>query len=264
MGVTVFSLCYLAWGQTMVWVITVRDLLHKDLCMNVVFIVPTLQQATVHSCLCCRLLDTQANLVQSLVGTLLLCPCSWCTQGFVFGLQESVSPVLWNFCSRISLAFNVKFWVFPLPDLQDDKSVVGPRTFLTVCKFLWHNCSAVCGSSAQQLYGGANGNLLQEGLRHTLCAPGPLQPEALFLFQVTADTCLCMTHSNTQRQVWLSLCGVSGSWWMQGFVWALNISQSILMEFLSSPLYLIGLFVYSFTNTALSWLLQTVLIVTPL
>ena len=52
------------------------------------------------------------------------------------------------------------------------KSVVGPRTFLTVQEFLWYNCSTVCGLSAWRLYGGLNGNLLQEGLCHTLRVPG--------------------------------------------------------------------------------------------
>ena len=35
-----------------------------------------------------------ASLGQSLVRSLLLSPGSWCTQGFVCALQESVSPVL--------------------------------------------------------------------------------------------------------------------------------------------------------------------------
>ena len=30
-------------------------------------------------------------------------------------------------------------------------------------RFLWYNCSALCGSSAWQLYVGAHGDLLQEG-----------------------------------------------------------------------------------------------------
>ena len=34
---------------------------------------------------------------QFLVGSLLLFPGTWCTQGFVCALQESVSPVLWKF-----------------------------------------------------------------------------------------------------------------------------------------------------------------------
>ena len=35
-----------------------------------------------------------ACLGQSLVGSLLFSPGSWCTQGFVSALQESISPVL--------------------------------------------------------------------------------------------------------------------------------------------------------------------------
>ena len=34
---------------------------------------------------------------------------SWCTQGFVCALQESVSGVLWKFYNQITLAFKVKF-----------------------------------------------------------------------------------------------------------------------------------------------------------
>ena len=40
--------------------------------------------------------------------------------------------------------------------------------------------------------------------------PGLLHPEPLPLQQATADPYLHRRHSNTQRQVWLSLCGVSG------------------------------------------------------
>ena len=39
----------------------------------------------------------QASLDQSLVWWLLLSPESWCTQGFVCALQESVFPVLYKF-----------------------------------------------------------------------------------------------------------------------------------------------------------------------
>ena len=58
---------------------------------------PTLQQATADPCLCQRLLDTQASLGQSLVGSLLLSPGSWWAQGFVCASQESVSPALCKF-----------------------------------------------------------------------------------------------------------------------------------------------------------------------
>ena len=40
---------------------------------------------------------SQASLGQSLVGWLLLSPGSWCTQDFVYALQESVSSVLCKF-----------------------------------------------------------------------------------------------------------------------------------------------------------------------
>ena len=40
---------------------------------------------------------SQASLGQSHLGSLLLCPGSWCTQGFVCVLQESVSPVQYKF-----------------------------------------------------------------------------------------------------------------------------------------------------------------------
>ena len=68
-------------------------------------------------------------------------------------------------------------FLVPLPDPQVGKSLVGPRTFLTVQEFLWYNCSSVCGSSAWRLCGGANGNILQESLCHMLHDPDLLQPE---------------------------------------------------------------------------------------
>ena len=91
---------------------------------------------------------SQASLGQSLVGSLLLSPGSWCAQCFVCALQESVSPVL--------------------------------------CKFWW-------------LYGGVNGDLLQEGLHHTqvCCTQSPYPCGSPLL-----------THTSSGD----SLCGVSGSW----------------------------------------------------
>ena len=53
---------------------------------------------------------SQASPTQSLVGTLLLSPGSWCTHGFHCALQESVSSVLWNqVCNQVPLASKVKF-----------------------------------------------------------------------------------------------------------------------------------------------------------
>ena len=72
-----------------------------------------------------------ASLGQSVVGSVLLSPRSWCTQGFVCALQDSVSPVLCKFYNQIPLASKVKFpWVFsPFLDLLVGKSVVSPITF---------------------------------------------------------------------------------------------------------------------------------------
>ena len=128
---------------------------------------PTLQQATAHPCLCPPTPPpeppghSRASLCQSLLGSLLLSPGSWCAEAFVCAIEESVSPVLF------------KFW--------------------------W-------------LYGGVNGDLLQEGLCHTqVCC--------------TQSPCLCgkplLTHTSvgdiqTLIGRWLSLCGVT--WCTQGFV----------------------------------------------
>ena len=76
---------------------------------------------------------SQASLAQSFVGTLLLSPGSWCTQGFVCALQESVSPVLYKFYNQIPLASKVKFSggsqsLCQIPRLGN----LGPRAFLTV------------------------------------------------------------------------------------------------------------------------------------
>ena len=100
-----------------------------------------------------------ASLGQSLVGSLLLSPGSWCAQGFVCAIQESVYPVL--------------------------------------CKFCW-------------LYGGVNGDLLQEGLclSQVCCAQSPCPCSCPLLS--------CTSTGDTQKQFCLSLFGVSGSWCTQG------------------------------------------------
>ena len=68
----------------------------------------------------------------------------WCSQGFVRALQESVPPVLWKFCDQTHCLQSQIAWGFsvPLPRSQVGKSVVGPRTFLTLQEFLWYNHSA--------------------------------------------------------------------------------------------------------------------------
>ena len=138
---------------------------------------------------------SQASLGQSLVGTLLLSPGSWCTPGFFCAFQESVSPVL--------------------------------------CKFWW-------------LYGEVNCDLLEESLCHTqVCC--------------TQSPCPCgrplLTHTSagdTQTQLWLSLCGVSGSWCTQGLVRVRVIASLACKGFYSKldfalPTILLGLILCSLT-----------------
>ena len=68
------------------------------------------------------------------------------------------------------------------------------------------------------------------------------------LFKFTADLCLHRRHSNTQIQVWLSLCRVSGSWCAQGFfepseglwrVWGFDSKCDSAL-----PIILLGLLLY--------------------
>ena len=125
---------------------------------------------------------SQASLGQSLVGSLLL--SSWVlvhTRFCLYPLRICFpSPVLSSIIKSTGLQSQI-LWEFsiPLPDPQVGKSVVDPRTFLTVWEFLWYNCSAFCRSSAQWLYGGVNGDLFQEGLWHRVCDSSPARAPAL-------------------------------------------------------------------------------------
>ena len=60
-----------------------------------------------------------------------------------------------------------------------------------------------------RLYGGVNGDLLQESLCHTqvCCTQSPCPCGRPLL--------TCTSAEDTQTQFWLSLCGVSGSWCIQ-------------------------------------------------
>ena len=140
---------------------------------------------------------SQASLAQSLVGSLLLSPGSWCTQGFVCALQESVSPVLWKFCNQIPLAFKVKFpggsqSLYQIPRLGN---LLWALELLQQCEHFFRIIILQCVGC---LLGG-----FMVGLNP--CLPGLLQSELLSPQQATADPCLCRRHSNTQRQAWLKL-----------------------------------------------------------
>ena len=140
MAKAVLPPCCFTWGQTMVGIMKIMATSFKMTCAcTVVFSALTLQQSTGPTPLLETPGHSQANLVQSLVGTLYLSPGSWCTQSFVCTLQASVSPVLWKFCNQIQLASKLS----PFARSPGRESVVGTRTFLTVWEFLWYNCSAV-------------------------------------------------------------------------------------------------------------------------
>ena len=107
-----------------------------------------------------------------------LCHPRVCFPSLVEILQSNPTSLQSPICCMFSV---------PLSDLQIGKSAVVLRTFLTEWEFLCYNCSAFFDSSAWWLYGGVNGDLLQEDLCHTLCDPGLLQPVSLSLWQTTAD-----------------------------------------------------------------------------
>ena len=83
-----------------------------------------------------------------------------------------LAPVLWKFCNQILLNFKVRF--------------PGDTLFLYWISRLWSQCksffvynwSPVHGSSIWWLYGGANSDLLQDGLHHIPRLPG-LMPVTL-------------------------------------------------------------------------------------
>ena len=145
---------------------------------------------------------SQANLAQSLVGSLGLSPGSWCTQGFVCALQQPVSPVLWKIGNRIPLAFQVKFSGASQSLCQISRlgNLLWALEFLQQCEnffsiIVLQFVGCLLGGSMVEL------SLFQEGFWHTLCLPGLLQPEPLSPRQVTADPCLHRRQSYTQRQV---------------------------------------------------------------
>ena len=136
-----------------------------------------------------------------------LCPPRVCFPSPVSSVIKSYglpSQILWRFS-------------VPLPDLQVEKSVMGPRTLLTVGEFLWYNCSAVCGCL---LRGCMVGLMATSSMRAyaTICVTQVAAPRAP---APAAGHCGPVPPQESQTQVWLGLCGVSGSWCTQGFVWTL-------------------------------------------
>ena len=107
MGKAVFSTYCLTWGQTIVEVMKIMATTLKMSHAHTAWL-----SAPHHAAGHCWPTPLQeipghlgASLGQSLVGSLLLSPGSWCTQGFVCALQESVSLVLckfWWLCGGVN------------------------------------------------------------------------------------------------------------------------------------------------------------------
>ena len=152
-------------------------------------------------------MSTQASLPQSLVGSLLLSPGSWCTQDFLCALQESLLP---QACGNSVIK---SCW----PSKSDSLGIFSPFWIPRLGSLLWslelsQQCENFFGVTVLQFvsrlpddYSGANGDLLQEDLSHTLHLPGLLSIGPLSMQEAAADSCLCRRPSDTQRQVWLSL-----------------------------------------------------------
>ena len=98
---------------------------------------------------------------------------------------------------------------------------------------LWGLCSFLLGSGAHKVLfvpskilfpqfcvssGVSVVGLMAASSKRAYVIPGLLHQEPLPLQQATADLYLHRRLSNTQRKVWLSLCGVSASWCTQGFI----------------------------------------------
>ena len=89
MGRAVFPPCYLTWGQTMAEVMKIMAISFKRSHAHTA----TRNPAAGHSWATPSLETpghSRASLGQTLVGSLLLYPGSWCTQGSVCALQESI------------------------------------------------------------------------------------------------------------------------------------------------------------------------------
>ena len=198
------------------------DLLQKDSPRTVVF--STSDPAAGH----CRLtpvLETpghsQASLAQSLVWTLLLSPGSWCAQGLVCALQESVSPVLWKFCNQIPLASKVIF-----PGGSQPLCQIPRLGNLLLVLELSQQCDNLFGIIVLQfvgcLLGGSMLGLMvtsskradaTHSMTQVCCSQSPCLHSRLLLTHVSAGTnTQRQIETNMQRQVWLSLCGIPGSW----------------------------------------------------
>ena len=123
----------------------------------------------------------QAGLVPSPVGSLLLSPGSWYTQGFVCVLQEwnLFPPALWKSASKSCWPLKSDSLGIPNPFARSPswESDLRLSTFTTGGERLWYNCPPVCGPPTQRLW-----NWILSWLRtsYSLVAALSLDMEYLF------------------------------------------------------------------------------------
>ena len=150
--------------------------------------------------------NTQASLAQSLMGSLILSPESWCTQGFVCALQEYLFPQSYG-SSLIKSCW---------PSKPDSLGIISPfvrfpgwevscgtyKFCNSVRTLVFQFVSCLPGSSMVELM------VTSFKRTYALHLLGLLLPEPLSPRQATADSFLHRRPASTQRQVWFSFfCG---------------------------------------------------------
>ena len=84
---------------------------------------------------------SRARLGQSLVGSLLLSPGSWCAQGFVCALRESVSLVLckfWQLCGGVNGRLPHEGYAIPRSAAPSAPAPAAGHCYLIFCKVLYN------------------------------------------------------------------------------------------------------------------------------
>ena len=172
-------------------------------------------QATADQGFCRRPSNTHRQVYFSLLWDRCFFPLNLVhTWFYLFPPRLSVSPVLQKFSNQILLSFKGRFpgdfqSLFQIPRWGNMMWSLEPPT---VRELLCYNCSSVCGSPIQQLYGRANGDLLQENLCHTLCLPGLLLPvphpcvRPLLTHTSTGDPQTLTGRSVTIGSLYLQVC----------------------------------------------------------
>ena len=168
-----------------------------------------------------RLLDTHREIWLSLLWGHFPFLLASCAHKILFVvLQESVSSVLWNFCNQISLASKVKFpggsqTLWQISRLGNPLWVL---ELLNSARISFDNFSVVCGLSAQWLYDGANGDLLQEGLCPSclmqVCCSQGLHPRSRPLLtrasagdtQTVKGRCGSVSYTHTHTHTHVCMC----------------------------------------------------------